>query len=97
MQMSNDEAATYVDMSNTIGTASRTFIDLYKSHPEMRHRFPWVCRAAGAKAYDVMRFLLDQGHSPDERYDLYGSALSIVIAAEEGCLDCIQLLLDAGA
>lgn len=95
--MSTEEAAIYVDMSNTIDADTEKFINLYLSHPEMRHRIPWVSRAACDRAHDAMRFLLQQGHSPDERYDLYGTAPAIAIAAREGCAQCVRLLLEAGA
>ena len=97
MNMSKEEAAVYVQMTNAIDVNPSKFIELYNAHPEIRYKVPWVSRAASDSAFDAMKFLLEQGHSPDERCDLYRPTPSIKDAAREGCLRCVQLLLDAGA
>jgi hypothetical protein len=97
MNMSKEEAAVYVQMTNAIDVNPSKFIELYNAHPEIRYKVPWVSRAASDSAFDAMKFLLEQGHSPDERCDLYRPTPSIKDAARGGCLRCVQLLLDAGA
>ncbi|MEY2613484.1 MAG: hypothetical protein RL069_2296, partial [Planctomycetota bacterium] len=97
MNMSKEEAAVYVQMTNAIDVNPSKFIELYNTHPEIRYKVPWVSRAASDSAFDAMKFLLEQGHSPDERCDLYSPTPSIKDAARGGCLRCVQLLLDAGA
>ena len=95
--MTNEEAAIYVEMTNAIDVNPSKFIELYIAHPEIRHKVPWVSRAANDRAYDAMKFLIAQGHSPDEKCDLYGSEPSVSTAASKGSSECVRLLLDAGA
>lgn len=97
MELTKEESGLYVEMLNAIDVNPKKFIELYNTHPAMRHKSTWVSRAASDCACDVMKFLIDQGHSPDERCDLYGSEPSISTAAGKASPECVRLLLDAGA
>jgi len=95
--MSIESADIYGQMLNSIAKNPCRFIEIYQMHPEIRQSAPWVAKAASQRGDVAIRFLLDQGHSPNERSDLYRSVPALEIAAAKGCLRCVQLLLDAGA
>ena len=97
MELTKEESGIYVEMLNAIDSEPKKFIELYSRHPAMRHKSTWVSRAASDCACDAMKFLLEQGHSPNERCDLYGSEPSISTAAAKGSSECVCLLLKAGA
>ena len=92
-----ESADIYGQMLNSIAKNPCRFIEIYQTHPEIRQSAPWVAKAASQRGDVAIRFLLDQGHSPNERSDLYRSVPALEIAAAKGCLRCVQLLLDAGA
>jgi hypothetical protein len=97
MKMPIESADIYGQMLNSIAKNPCRFIEIYQTHPEIRQSAPWVAKAASQRGDVAIRFLLDQGHSPNERSDLYRSVPALEIAAAKGCLRCVQLLLDAGA
>lgn len=84
-------------MYDSLSVAPETFKELYNSRPELQTHTPWLYQAARSGDPITLRFLLSCQCSPNE---LSGGAVSqsaLCAAASEGCVECVQMLLQAGA
>jgi hypothetical protein len=96
--MTEQQVLNRSSMSETIHKGKiDAFKELYKSNPELRHARPWVFNAACDGQPEAVTFLLQQGHSPDERSQDSTQTSALCAACSEGHVDCARVLIQAGA
>jgi hypothetical protein len=84
-------------MYDSIGEDLATFKNLYNSFPIVAKGFPWLYSAARNGSIELIEFLLQSGHSPDEQDGGRIAQSAITAAAGEASKRSLQLLLSAGA
>jgi hypothetical protein len=84
-------------MYDSIGEDLATFKNLYNSFPNVAKGFPWLYSAARNGSIELIEFLLQSGHSPDEQDGGRIAQSAITAAAGEASKRSLQLLLSAGA
>ena len=95
--MTTENMQIHDQMYDSIGEDLATFKNLYNSFPNVAKGFPWLYSAARNGSIELIEFLLQSGHSPDEQDGGRIAQSAITAAAGEASKRSLQLLLSAGA
>ena len=95
--MTTENMQIHDQMYDSIGEDLATFKNLYNSFPIVAKGFPWLYSAARNGSIELIEFLLQSGHSPDEQDGGRIAQSAITAAAGEASKRSLQLLLSAGA
>jgi len=77
--------------------AAERFVELYSTSDELKKAEPWLYEASSGGNLNIVKFLLSQGHSPDERNSTRRKTPAIKAASGGGHHVIVESLIDAGA
>lgn len=95
--MMTEKMQIHDQMYDSIREDLATFTKLYNSYPDVAKGSPWLYSAARNGNVELIEFLLQSGHSPDEQDGGRIVQSAITAAAGEASTRSLQLLLNAGA
>ncbi len=73
------------------------FCELYQSSDRLRQAKPWLYEGAAGGHFEIVKFLLSRGHSPNERSKYSAKTPALKAACSVGASELAAMLINAGA